>query len=132
MYFSVFNTIVFDNEIDLMSCIEDDYVRAAMTIDEIVAIVPAVKNIMEAKNFEEILVASDYLIDDLPLPVGTLERWEKHGLDEFERYCVAFLYAAMKLEERRYHICQVCGFTYFSSDDFSEVCEQCEDCNDYL
>ena len=132
MYFDVFNSIIFDDEMNLISCVDNDYARAAMTLDELVAIVPAVKTIMEAKTFEEILVASDYLIDDLPLPIGTLERWEKSGLDEFERYCVAFLYAAMKLEEKRYHICQVCGSTYFSNDDFSEICEQCAYCSDYL
>ena len=132
MYFDVFNSIIFDDEMNLISCVDNDYARAAMTLDELVAIVPAVKTIMEAKTFEEILVASDYLIDDLPLPIGTLERGEKSGLDEFERYCVAFLYAAMKLEEKRYHICQVCGSTYFSNDDFSEICEQCAYCSDYL
>ena len=132
MYFDVFNTIVFDNENDLLLCVDDKYVRAAMTLDELIEIVPAVKTIMEAKSFEEILLASDYLIDDLPLPVGMLERWEKYGLNDFEKYCVAFLYAAMKLEEKRYHICQVCGATYFSDDDFSETCEQCADCSDYL
>jgi hypothetical protein len=30
MYFDVFNSIVFDNENDLNSCLADDYVRAAM------------------------------------------------------------------------------------------------------
>ena len=132
MYFDVFNSIVFDDEMNLISCVDNDYARAAMTLDELVEIVPAVKTIMEAKTFEEILVASEYLIDDLPLPNGTFERWEKHGLDDFEKYCVAFLYAAMKLEEKRYHICQVCGSTYFSNDDFSETCEQCAECSDYL
>ena len=132
MYFDVFNTIVFDNENDLLLCVDDEYVRAAMTLDEIAKIVPRVKKIKEAKNFDEVLVESDYLIDDLPLSIGTLERWEKSGLDDFERYCVAFLYAAMKLEELRYRTCQVCGATYFSNDDFSETCEQCADCGDYL
>jgi hypothetical protein len=132
MYFSVFNTIVFDNEIDLMSCIEDDYVRAAMTIDEIAKIIPRVKKIMDATTFEEILSASDYLMDDLPLPEGDLERWEKHGLTDFEKYCIAFLYAAMQLEYDRYHICQKCGKVYFSSDEFSEFCEQCVDEYDYI
>ena len=55
MYFDVFNTIVFDNENDLMLCVDDDYVRAAMTLDEIAKIVPRVKKIMDAKTFDEIL-----------------------------------------------------------------------------
>ena len=132
MYFSVFNTIVFDNEIDLMSCIEDDYVRAAMTIDEIAKIIPRVKKIMDATTFEEILSASDYLIDDLSLPERDLERWEKYGLMEFEKYCIAFLYASMQMEEGRYHICQKCGETYFSTDEFSELCDRCIDWYDYF
>ena len=127
MYFDVFNTIVFDNENDLNSCLEDDYVRAAMTLDEIAKIVPQVKKIMEAKNFDEILVESEYLIDDLPLPVGDLERWEKHGLTDFEKYCVAFLYAAMQMEYDRYRICRTCGRAYFSTDEFSEYCDECKD-----
>ena len=132
MYFSVFNTIVFDNEIDLMSCIEDDYVRAAMTIDEIAKIIPRVKKIMETTTFEEILVESDYLIDDLPISTETQERWEKHGLTDFEKYCIAFLYASMQMEEGRYHICRNCGETYFSTDEFSELCDQCIDWYDYF
>ena len=70
MYFDIFNMIVFDNESDLLLCIDDDYVRAAMTLDEIAKIVPRVKKIMDAKTFDEILIESDYLIDDLPLQEG--------------------------------------------------------------
>jgi hypothetical protein len=127
MYFEVFNTIVFDAELDLITCLDDEYVRAAMTLDEIIELVPNVKTIMEAKSFEEILVASNYLIDDLPLPTGTLERWEKHGLNEFEKYCVAFLYASLQLEDKRYRICRICGKPFFSMDEFSEVCPKCSD-----
>ena len=132
MYFDVWNTIVFDNENDLHSCLEDDYVCAAMTLDEIAKIVPRVKKIMEAKNFDEILVESEYLIDDLPLPVGDLERWEKDGLTDFEKYCVAFLYASMCLESERYRICKRCGKVYFSNNEFSDICDQCADLYDYM
>ena len=114
MYFDVFNTIVFDNENDLMLCIDDDYVRASMTLNELAKIVPRVNKIMDAKNFDEVLIESDYLIDDLPLQQGDLERWENHGLTDFEKYCVAFLYAAMQLEYDRYHICQKCGKVNFA------------------
>ena len=132
MYFDVFNTIVFDNENDLMLCVDDEYVRAAMTLDELTKIVPRVQKIMDAKTFDEILVECDYLIDDLPLPIGDLERWENHGLTDFEKYCVAFLYAAMQLEYDRYHICQNCGKVYFSADEFSEFCDQCVADYDYV
>ena len=132
MYFNVFNTIIFDDELDLLACLDDEHVNSAMTLDEIIDIVPAVKTIMEAKTFEETLIASDYLIDDLPLPVVTLERWEKSGLDEFEKYCVSFLYAAMQLEDKRYRVCKICGKAYFSTDEFSEVCPQCADQYPYM
>ena len=85
------------------------------------------QKIMDAQTFDEILVESDYLIDDLPLPVGDLERWEKHGLTDFEKYCVAFLYAAMQMEHDRYRICRKCGRAYFSTNEFSEYCDECED-----
>ena len=132
MYFDIFNTIVFDNENDLLMCIDDEYVRAAMTLDEIAKIIPRVKKIMDAKTFDEILIESDYLIDDLPLQEGDFERWEKYGLTDFEKYCVAFLYAAMQLEYDRYHICQNCGKVYFSADEFSEFCDQCVADYDYV
>ena len=132
MYFDIFNTIVFDNESDLLLCADDEYVRAAMTLDEIAKIVPRVKKIMDAKTFDEILIESDYLIDDLPLQEGDFERWEKHGLTDFEKYCIAFLYAAMQLEYDRYHICQKCGKVYFSADEFSEFCDQCVADYDYV
>lgn len=132
MYFDVFNSIVFDDEMNLISCVDNDYARAALTVDEMAVIVPSVRKIMNAENYDEVLIESEYLIDDLPLPIGTFERWEKYGLDEFEKYCIAFLYAAMKLEELRCRVCQVCGATYFSNDDFSETCEQCSDCSHYL
>ena len=132
MYFDIFNTIVFDNESDLLLCVDDEYVRAAMTLNEIAKIVPRAQKIMESKNFDEVLVASDYLIDDLPLQEGDLERWEIYGLTDFEKYCIAFLYAAMQLEYDRYHICQKCGKVYFSTDEFSEFCDQCIAEYDYL
>ena len=127
MYFDVFNSIVFDNENDLNSCLADDYVRAAMALDEIAKIVPQVKKIMNAQSFEEILVESDYLIDDLPLPIEDFERWEKNGITDFEKYCVAFLYASMQLEYDRRRICQNCGKLYFSADEFSDFCDECKD-----
>ena len=132
MYFDVFNTIVFDDEMNLISCVDNDYARAALTIDEMAVIIPSIRKIINAKTFDEVLVESEYLIDDLPLQTGDFDRWEKYGLTEFEKYCIAFLYAAMKLEERRYHVCQVCGSTYFSNDEFSEFCDQCIAEYDYL
>ena len=132
MYFDVFNSIVFDNENDLNSCLADDYVRAAMALDEIAKIVPQVKKIMNAHSFEEILVESDYLIDDLPLPIEDFERWEKNGITDFEKYCVAFLYAAMCMENGRYRVCEKCGKVYFSNNEFSELCDQCADRYGYV
>lgn len=132
MYFDVFNSIVFDDENDLNSCLADDYVRAAMALDEIAKIVPQVKKIMNAQSFEEILVESDYLIDDLPLPIEDFERWEKNGITDFEKYCVAFLYAAMCMEDGRYRVCKKCGKVYFSNNEFSELCDQCADRYGYV
>lgn len=127
MYFEVFNSMFFDDEMNLLSCLENDYARAAMTFEEMTKIVPKVKKIMECESLDEILTVTDYFIDDLPLPIEVQERWLKSGLNEFERYCVAFLYFTAQLEISRYHLCQFCGEVYFLTDDISDICDKCAD-----
>ena len=35
MFFEIFNHIVFDNEMDVISCLDDEYIRAEMTAEEV-------------------------------------------------------------------------------------------------
>ena len=125
MYFVVFIHIVLDNEMNVISCLSDEYVCIAMTVEEICEIVPEIKKIMDSNNFFEIQEATDGFIYDLPISQETIEEWEKIGLNDLEKFFVAFSYSSLKLEEMRHHVCQLCKEEYFSKDMLSDICDSC-------
>ena len=77
MFFEIFNHIYFDNEMNIISCLDDEYVRAEMTAEEILEIIPEIKKIKESKNFYEIQSVINDFIYDLPVSQETVEQWEK-------------------------------------------------------
>ena len=125
MYLEALNRIVFDNEMNVISCLSDEYVCAAMTVEDILEIVPNIKKIMEAKCLSEIEAVTNDLIYELPLNEESIEKWEKCGLNEVERFLIALAYSAARLEELRYHLCHICNTEYFSTDDMSDICDKC-------
>ena len=127
MYFEVFNHIVFDNEMKITLCLSDEYVCAAMTVEEILEIVPEIKSIMDSRILSEISNDIYEFICDLPISEEILEKWEDSGLNKTERFFVALAYSSVKLEDMRYHICQICESEYFSTDTISKVCDQCSE-----
>ena len=125
MYLEALNHIVFDNEMDIVSCLSDEYVCSVMTAEEILEIVPNIKKIMDAKCLSEIEAATHDLIYELPLDEESIEKWEKYRLNGVERFLIALAYSAARLEELRYHICHICNTEYFSTDDMSDICDKC-------
>lgn len=125
MFFEIFNHIYFDNEMNIISCLDDEYVRAEMTAEEILEIIPEIKKIKESKNFSEIQSVINDFIYDLPVSQETVEQWEKTGLNDLEKFFITYTYASFRLEEMRYHICQICNREYFSKDMLSDICDSC-------
>ena len=125
MLYEVFNRIVYDNKLDVISCLSDTYICAAMTANEILEIVPEIKKIMNSNNMSELSIDVYDFIYNLPLPEKTLETWEENGIKKIERYFIALAYSASKLEDMRYHICDICNDEYFSTDVLSEFCDKC-------
>ena len=125
MNYEVFNRIVFDNEMNIVSCLSDAYVCAAMTVREILEIVPAVKEIMDSDNLSDISIDIYEFIFDLPISQETFEEWEENGLNKHEKFFVALTYSSAKLEDMRYHVCKMCDAEYFSTDVMSDFCDRC-------
>jgi hypothetical protein len=125
MKFEVFNRIIFDNEMNIVSCLSDAYVCAALTVREILEIVPLVKEIMDSNNLSDISFDIYEFIYDLPISQETLEEWEENGLNKHEKFFVALAYSSAKLEDMRYHVCKMCDAEYFSTDVMSDFCDIC-------
>lgn len=125
MNYEVFNRIVFDNEMNIVSCLSDAYVCAAMTVREILEIVPSIKEIMDSNNLSDISIDIYEFVCDLPISEETFDEWEANGMNKHEKLFVALAYASAKLEDMRYHVCKMCDAEYFSTDVMSDFCDTC-------
>ena len=125
MKFEVFNRIIFDNQMCIASCLSDSYVCAALTVREILEIVPEIKKIMDSDNLSEISLDAYEFICDLPISQETFEKWEENGLNKHEKFFVALAYSSAMLEDMRYHVCKMCDDEYFSTDVMSDFCDTC-------
>lgn len=132
MYFEIFKRIVFNNKMDVVSCISDKHICAAMTVREIIVIVPEIKQIIDSKNLSEIPTDIYEFICTLPISTEMIDRWEDAEMNETERFLVALAYSSAKLEDMRYHVCKICEMEYFSTDTMSDVCDYCSDCYDNM
>ena len=132
MYFEIFKRIVFYNKMDVVSCISDKYICAAMTVREILVIVPEIKQIIDSKNLSEMPTDIYEFICTLPISTEMIDRWEDAEMNETERFLVALAYSSEKLEDMRYHVCKICEMEYFSTDTMSDVCDYCSDCYDNM
>ena len=129
MFPSIFNSIIFDENMDLSACINNEFISAALTSGELTVIVPLIKSLVCCDSIDEILVTVGYtastLISDLKISQKTIEHWQEIGFSEYEKYSLVFMITANELFALRYKTCQVDGRDYFSSDSHSEVCPAC-------
>ena len=129
MFLNVYNCIIFDEGMDLISCLQNEYLCAALTEQEMAVIVPLIADLMECENLTEFLLVSDsnvdFLMDECHVTEKMIENWSENKLSEYEKYSLAFLIASSHLENMRYHTCQSCGKDYFSKESFSDICEKC-------
>ena len=129
MFLNVYNCIIFDEEMDLISCLNNEYLCAALTEQEMTVIVPLIADLMSCETLGEFLIASDsnteFLMDECHVSEKMIENWSENKLSEYEKFSLTFQIASSNLESMRYHTCQVCGADYFSKETCSDVCEQC-------
>ena len=129
MFLNVYNCIIFDEEMDLISCLNNEYLCAALTEQEMTVIVPLIADLMSCETLGEFLIASDsnteFLTDACHVSEKMIENWSENKLSEYEKFSLTFQIASSNLESMRYHTCQVCGADYFSKETCSDVCEQC-------
>ena len=129
MFPIVFNSIIFDENMDLAACINNEFISAALTAGELTVIVPLIKSLVECDGVDEILLTVGYnastLMADLKISHKTIEKWEEKGFSEYEKYSLIFMITAHELFHLRYKTCQVDGRDYFSSDPLSDVCPAC-------
>ena len=129
MFPSIFNSIIFDENMDLASCINNEFISAALTAQELTVIVPLIKSLVGCDSISEILMTAGYtastLISDLKISHKTIEKWEEKCFSEYEKYSLIFMITANELCNLRYKTCQIDGRDYFSSDPHSDVCPDC-------
>ena len=129
MFLNVFNCIVFDEEMDLISCLQNEYLCAALTVQEMTVIIPLISDLMGCETLSEFLILSnstvDFLIDECHVTEKMVEMWSVNKFTEYEKYSLTFLIASAHLEHMRYHTCQICAADYFSTETRSDVCEKC-------
>lgn len=129
MFPSIFNAIIFDENMDLSSCINNEFISAALTANELTVIVPLIKSLVDCDSIDEILLTAGYsastLMADLKISQKTIEKWQERGFSEYEKYSLIFMIVSHELFHLRYKTCQVDGRDYFSSDPNSDVCPIC-------
>ena len=129
MFLNIFNCIVFDEEMNLASCLRNEYILAAITAREMSVLVPMIHDFMNCETLADILIVGDLttesLMDEFHIDEKTIEKWLTEGISDFEKYALTFLFSSAQLETMRHHTCQVCFADYFSNDAESDVCQQC-------
>ena len=129
MFPMIFNSIIFDENMDLAACINNEFISAALTAGELTVIVPLIKSLVGCDSIDEILLVVGYnactLVSDLKISLRTIEKWQEKGFSEYEKYSLIFMITSHELFHMRYKTCQLDGRDYFSSDPFSDVCPQC-------
>ena len=129
MFPSIFNAIIFDENMDLSACINNEFIGAALTAQELTVIVPLIHDLVECDCIDEILLTAGYnastLMADLKISPRTIEKWQERGFSEYEKYSLIFMLVSHELFHLRYKTCQVDGRDYFSSDPLSDVCPAC-------
>ena len=129
MFPVIFNCIIFDENMDLSSCINNEFISAALTAGELTVIVPLIKSLISCDSIDEILMTVGYtmstLMLDLKISHRTIEHWQEKGFTEYEKYSLIFMITANELCHLRYKTCQIDGRDYFSSDSNSDVCPAC-------
>ena len=129
MFPAIFNTIIFDENLDLASCINNEFISAALTAGELTVIVPLIRSLVECDSIDQVLLVAGYtastLMSDLKISQKNIEVWQERGFSEYEKYSLIFMITANEFCRLRYKTCQIDGRDYFSSDPFSDVCPQC-------
>ena len=129
MFLNVYNCIVFDEKADLVSCLKNQYLAAALTPREMAIIVPLIHDLLECENLEEFLIVSewslDYLSEVIPTSKKIFDTWSEDGLPTLDRYFLVFVVASDRLEDLRHHTCQACFAEYFSKEYESDLCDIC-------
>ena len=129
MFFYVYNCIISDEKMDLVSCLQNEYLCAALTAQEMTVIIPLISDLMGCETLSEFLILSDstvdFLIDECHVTEKMIEMWSVNKFTEYEKYSLTFLIASAYLERMRYHTCQICAADYFSAETRSDVCEKC-------
>lgn len=129
MFPSIFNCIIFDENMDLSSCINNEFISAALTANELTVIVPLIKSLIGCDSINEILLTAGYsastLIFDLKISQSTIDEWHDRRLSDYEKRSLIFMISANELCSLRYKTCQLDGRDYFSSDPNSDVCPAC-------
>lgn len=109
MFLNVFNSIIFDENVDLSSCQKNQYLRSQLTEYEMSVVVPLMHGLLSAQDFDEFLERSfwkvDYLQKKLPINTEKIGYWRTNEFSPFDKYSLTFFIVSEYLETLRQRDC---------------------------
>ena len=94
MLTKIFDTIIYDEKIDLESCKKNQYLRDHLTDYEMSIVVPLIHMLLASRDFDEFLDTSCLTVDDLqerwPITDKIIECWRQNGFSLFDIYSLTF------------------------------------------
>ena len=106
MFLKVFDTIIYDEKIDLESCKKNQYLRDHLTDYEMSIVVPLMYGLLSSRNFDEFLDmsfrTSDYLQERFPITDNDIVKFRTKEFSLFERYSLTFFIVSDYLKILRY------------------------------
>ena len=106
MLIEVYDCIIFDERVDLKSCLKNEYLLSQLSANEMAIIVPLTGMLLSSKNFDELLDVScwpvGYLQEKFPITDDVIDAWRTKGLSSYDKYSLAYFVVSHYLKVLRY------------------------------
>ena len=106
MLIEVYDCIIFDERVDLKSCLKNEYLLSHLRENEISIIVPLIGLLLSSKSLEEFLDVScwpvGYLQEKFPITDDVIDAWRTKGLSSYDKYSLAYFVVSHYLKVLRY------------------------------
>ena len=115
--------------IDIEECLNDEYLRAAMSEFEMKKLIPKLLKMNCAYDFDAFVVAAGRhrcsFVEELNISEYKVQEWDVHGFYIYDKENLMFQFATNFLENQRYRFCNCCEEVYFSKEEFPKLCPKC-------
>ena len=106
MLIEVYDCIIFDEKLDLNSCLKNKYLLSQLSANEMAIIVPLTGMLLSSKNFDDLVDVScwpvGYLQEKFPITDDVIDAWRTKGLSSYDKYSLAYFVVSHYLKVLRY------------------------------